>query len=117
MLQIKEMTKEEKIEMYEKLDKSQLIEMLIEANNHLDRLTKDIKPKIVDNINNLQSLNGKDFTYKLMCDTIEQFDMFETNEEDGIAVALTNYATDTRFTDCVKFYYSKDGEFLTFKLY
>lgn len=117
MLQIKQMTKEEKIEMYEKLDKSQLIEMLIEANNHLDRLTKDIKPKTVDNINNLQSLNGKDFTYELMHVTIEQFDMFQTEEEDGIAVALTNYKSRLNLPDCGKFYYSKDGEFLTFKLY
>lgn len=116
MLQIKQMTKEEKIEMYEKLDKSQLIEMLIEANNHLDRLTKDIKPKTVDNINNLQSLNGKYFTYKLMCDTIEQFDMFETEEEDGIAVALTNYENGKPYPDCGKFYLNEDNTY-TFKLY
>ena len=116
MLQIKQMTKEEKIEMYEKLDKSQLIEMLIEANNHLDRLTKDIKPKTVDNINNLQSLNGKDFTYKLMCDTIEQFDMFQTEEEDGIAVALTNYKSRLNLPDCGKFYLNEDNTY-TFKLY
>ena len=116
MLQIKEMTKEEKIEMYKKVDKLQLIEMLIEANNHLDRLTKDVKPKVVGNVNGLQSLNGKDFTYELMVATIEEFDMYETEEDDGISVALTNYATNTPSPDCGKFYFNTDNTY-SFKLY
>ena len=36
MLQILETTKEEKIKMYNKLSKKELIEMLIEANRHLN---------------------------------------------------------------------------------
>lgn len=35
-MQIKEMTKEEKFEMYNKLEKSQIINMLIEANNVIE---------------------------------------------------------------------------------
>lgn len=117
MLQIKKMTKEEKIEMYEKLDKSQLIEMLIEANNHLDRLTDNTTILLKQRTDlSLQSLNGKDFTYGLMYVTIEQFDMFETDEEDGIAVALTNYKNGKPYPDCGKFYLNEDNTY-TFKLY
>ena len=38
MLQILEMSHNEKIEMYRKVDKEELIQMIIEANNHLSRL-------------------------------------------------------------------------------
>lgn len=38
MLQILEMSHSEKIEMYRKVDKEELIQMIIEANNHLSRL-------------------------------------------------------------------------------
>lgn len=116
MLQVKEMTKEEKIEMYKKVDKSQLIEMLIEANNQLERLTKDIKPTFTISSKSLQYINDRDFTYELMVATIEEFDMFETEEEDGVAVALTDYANNTPLPDCGKFYLNKDDTY-TFKLY
>jgi hypothetical protein len=38
-LQIVPQTYEEKVEMYMKLDKRKIVDMLIEANIHLDRLT------------------------------------------------------------------------------
>lgn len=38
-LQIVPQTYEEKVEMYMKLDKRKIVDMLIEANMHLDRLT------------------------------------------------------------------------------
>ncbi len=40
-LQIIPQTYEEKVEMYMKLDKREIIDMLIEANIHLDRLTNN----------------------------------------------------------------------------
>jgi len=43
MYQIIEQTHEEKVKMYSKLNKKELVEMLIEANNHLDRFTNPTK--------------------------------------------------------------------------
>ncbi len=43
MHQIIEATRQEKVEMYRMVDKERLIEMLIEANKHLQRIT----PKII----------------------------------------------------------------------
>lgn len=42
MIQIIEQTHKEKVEMYMKLDKEQLIEMLIEANRNLNRIPSTI---------------------------------------------------------------------------
>lgn len=39
MHQVAEMSHQEKVEMYRLIDKEKLIEMLIECNNHLKRLT------------------------------------------------------------------------------
>ena len=42
MIQIIEQTKEEKVKMYSKLSKKELIEMLIEANRHLNNRQAEI---------------------------------------------------------------------------
>lgn len=41
MMQTIEMTHEEKVEMYSMIEKHKLIEMLIEANNVINRLTEN----------------------------------------------------------------------------
>jgi hypothetical protein len=116
-------TDEEKIEMYDKLEKSELIKMLIEANKHLDRLTKNKKPILVDYINSFQRLDslksfeGMGFTDEELNEIIEKFDMFETDEGDGIAIALTNYTTGKPLPDCGKFYWDEEKSLFTFKLY
>jgi hypothetical protein len=43
MYQIVEMSHKEKVEMYRLIDKEKLIEMLIESNNHLHRVTTPLK--------------------------------------------------------------------------
>lgn len=40
MMQVIEMTHSEKVEMYQMVEKDKLIEMLIEANNVINRLTE-----------------------------------------------------------------------------
>ena len=45
MYQVVEMSHKEKVEMYRLIDKEKLIEMLIESNNHLHRITSP--PKVV----------------------------------------------------------------------
>ena len=45
MYQVVEMSHKEKVEMYRLVDKEKLIEMLIESNNHLHRITSP--PKVV----------------------------------------------------------------------
>lgn len=40
MMQVIEMTHSEKVEMYQMVEKDKLIEMLIEANNFINRLTE-----------------------------------------------------------------------------
>jgi hypothetical protein len=49
MVQVVEMSHQEKIEMYRMIDKERLIEMLIEANNVISRLT----PKVVYGTSNI----------------------------------------------------------------
>lgn len=44
MYQVVEMTYEEKVAMYKKVDKEQLIKMLIECGRIIDHLTKPLKP-------------------------------------------------------------------------
>lgn len=48
MVQVIEMTHSEKIEMYQKVEKDKLIEMLIEANNAINRLTEAKNLHIAD---------------------------------------------------------------------
>lgn len=115
MNQVIEITDKEKHEMYSLLDKEQLIKMLIEANKQLDRITKDIKP--IYDTSNLESFNGLDFTDEEMSGFIKKFDMFETDEGDEIAVALTNYKSGLNLPDCGKFYWDEEKSLFTFKLY
>ena len=46
-MQIKEMTYQEKYDMYMKLDKKQIVKMLIECNEHLDVVLTSKKDLIV----------------------------------------------------------------------
>lgn len=48
MMQMIEMTNSEKVEMYQMVEKDKLIEMLIEANNVINRLTEVINLRIAD---------------------------------------------------------------------
>ena len=48
MMQVIEMTHSEKVEMYQKVEKNKLIEMLIEANNVINRLTEVKNLRIAD---------------------------------------------------------------------
>ena len=59
MLQIIETTKEEKIKMYNKLSKKELIEMLIEANRHLNNRQPTINYPDQVPYNELCSCNPK----------------------------------------------------------
>lgn len=51
MIQIKEQTKEQKINMYSKLSKLQLIEMLIQANLEIDRMAIGIRNRQMSDVN------------------------------------------------------------------
>lgn len=48
MMQVIEMTHSEKVEMYQMIEKDRLIEMLIEANNVINRLTEVKNLRIAD---------------------------------------------------------------------
>ena len=48
MMQVIEMTHSEKVEMYQMVEKDKLIEMLIEANNVINRLTEVKNLRIAD---------------------------------------------------------------------
>ena len=48
MMQVIEMTHSEKVEMYQMVEKDKLIEMLIEANNVINRLTEAKNLRIAD---------------------------------------------------------------------
>ncbi len=48
MMQVIEMTHSEKVEMYRMIEKDRLIEMLIEANNVINRLTEVKNLRIAD---------------------------------------------------------------------
>jgi hypothetical protein len=48
MMQVIEMTHSEKVEMYQMVEKDRLIEMLIEANNVINRLTEVKNLRIAD---------------------------------------------------------------------
>lgn len=48
MMQVIEMTHSEKVEMYQMVEKERLIEMLIEANNVINRLTEVKNLRIAD---------------------------------------------------------------------
>jgi hypothetical protein len=48
MMQVIEMTHSEKVEMYQMIEKDRLIEMLIEANNQINRLTEVKNLRIAD---------------------------------------------------------------------
>lgn len=59
MYQVMEMTHSEKVEMYQKYKKEEIIEMLIEANNVISRQTEELKivhPKKRGGSDNLYSL-------------------------------------------------------------
>lgn len=47
-MQVIEMTHSEKVEMYQMVEKDKLIEMLIEANNFINRLTEAKNLRIAD---------------------------------------------------------------------
>ena len=53
MMQVIEMTHSEKVEMYQTVEKDKLIEMLIEANNVINRLTEVKNLRIADVIGSL----------------------------------------------------------------
>ena len=52
MFKLIKQSKEEKIKMYEKMQKSELIEMLLNCNEIIDLLTKEPKIKIIKNEKN-----------------------------------------------------------------
>jgi hypothetical protein len=65
----------------------------------------------------LQELDGKEFNPNQVRDLILRFDMYETDEEDGLAVALTNQVTGWALPDCGMFVLNGEMNTYTFKLY
>lgn len=66
---------------------------------------------------NLQQHHNKEFTYQQMIDLIKEFDMFECETEEGLAVALTNNITGDPLPDCGEFFFNVETNLFTFKLY
>ena len=66
---------------------------------------------------NLQQHNGEQFTYHQMTALIKEFDMFECETEEGLAVALTNQITGDPLPDCGEFFFDAETSLFTFKLY
>lgn len=75
-----------------------------------------IKEMTKEEKNSLDILDGLTFKKDQVDLIIKDFDMYETEEEDGIAIALTNYITNTAFPDCGKFYLNNVNTY-TFELY
>ena len=58
MMQVIEMTHSEKVEMYRMIEKDRIIEMLIEANNVINRLTEAKNLRIADVSQHRELLNA-----------------------------------------------------------
>lgn len=82
MMQVNEMTHSEKVEMYQMIEKDRLIEMLIEANDVINRLTEVKNLRIADVITPLLTDKEiEEYIWENISVSLSQYDI--DNHTDG----------------------------------